>query len=134
MDAKIGRVQSAAAMLRFTWSSTFPVAWLVLVACGGDASTARAIAEPYRTDIANLCDVVARSGADQPTAGARTYTTATWLAANLATQEARDYLVRIQPLTGEAKVAALDAEARRVGLGRCALADEWRAALPGAPR
>jgi hypothetical protein len=34
--------------------------------------------------------------------------------------------VRIAPLTGEPKAKALEAEARRVGLGSCALAAAWR--------
>jgi hypothetical protein len=80
----------------------------------------------YRQDIARLCDVVAASGADQRTDNDRAYTIATWLAAHLETQEARDYLVRIAPITGEPKAEALETEARRVGLARCALAAEWR--------
>jgi hypothetical protein len=101
----------------------------VAIGCGHDAtSTPAQVPEQYRSDIASLCDVVARSGADRLEAGGRAFTTATWLAANLKTQESRDYMIRIQPLTGEPKAAALEAEARRVGLEGCALAHEWRAA------
>jgi hypothetical protein len=96
--------------------------------CGRDAPRSAAVAAPYRSDIANLCDVVARSGAEDLPAGDRAVTTAKWLAANLQTQDARDYVIRIQPLTGEPKAAALEAEARRVGLPHCTLADTWRAA------
>jgi hypothetical protein len=98
-----------------------------VVGCGRDAPRpGPAISEPYRADIENLCDVVVRSGADQLAPGERALTTATWLAANLKTQDARDYMVAIQPLVGEPKASALDTEARRVGLARCALAAEWR--------
>lgn len=101
----------------------------VVVACGRDAARPPpAASELYRSDIASLCDVLIRSGADQMAGGDRTLTTAKWLAANLQTQEARDYLVGIQPLGGEPKAVALDAEARRAGLASCALADEWRRA------
>jgi hypothetical protein len=81
---------------------------------------------PYRSDIEKLCDVVARSGADQVPEGERQLPIANWLAANLETPESRKFLVHIQPLVGEPKAAALEAEARRVGLPGCALAAEWR--------
>jgi hypothetical protein len=136
MDAKIERVQSAAVMQRFACRFMRLVTCLVAglgatTGCGhGATGSAAQVPEQYRSDIANLCDVVARSGAEQLGAGARAYTTATWLAANLKTQEARDYMIRIQPLVGEPKATALEAEARRVGLSGCALADAWRAAAP----
>ncbi|HEY0483381.1 MAG TPA: hypothetical protein VGD37_37930, partial [Kofleriaceae bacterium] len=55
---------------------------------------------------------------------------ATWLAEHLETQDAHDYLIRIQPIVGEPKAAALEAEARRAGLPGCALAAEWRTGDP----
>jgi hypothetical protein len=94
-------------------------------------STAAPAAEPYRSDIENLCDAVSRSGADQRPDGDRTLLIAQWLGAHIQTQDAREYLARIQPLVGEAKAAALEAEARRVGLTGCALASEWR--VPAGP-
>lgn len=81
----------------------------------------------YTSDIEKICDVVSRS----ETTGMgdeRMVLIANWLAANLETQEARDFLVKIQPLVGAEKADALDAEAKRVGLTGCALAAEWRAA------
>ena len=81
----------------------------------------------YASDIEKICDVVSRS----ETTGMgdeRMVLIANWLAANLETQEARDFLVKIQPLVGTGKADALDAEAKRVGLTGCALAAEWRAA------
>lgn len=86
---------------------------------------------PYRADITRLCDVVVQSGADQLPAGERLLAIVQWLPAHLETQDAHEFLVRIQPLEGEAKAEALDAEARRVGLPGCALAAEWRADAPG---
>jgi hypothetical protein len=99
----------------------------LVVSCQRSAgSTAAPVSQTYRDDIARLCDVVVQSGADKLPADERTLPIANWLAAHLETQEAHEYLVKIQPLTGAPKAAALDAEARRVGLAGCALAAEWR--------
>jgi hypothetical protein len=87
---------------------------------------ATAVPAAYRADIENLCDAMVRSGATQRPADEHTLVVATWLGSNLQTEEAHQYLVQIQPLTGDAKAAALEAEAQRVGLARCALADVWR--------
>lgn len=106
---------------------TWVIAGLTVVA-GCQRSGRSTVSETYRGDIERLCDVVARSGADQLPPGERTLAIANWLAGNLETREAHDYLVRIQPLAGEPKAAALETEARRVGLARCALAAEWRGA------
>lgn len=103
----------------------------VIAGCGSSGGSGgpvpETVSEAYRGDIARLCDVLAQSGADRLPAGERALTIATWLAGHLTTPEAHDYLVRIQPLTGEPKAAALEAEARRAGLAGCALAAEWRA-------
>jgi len=80
----------------------------------------------YAGDIARLCDAVKLSGADGVPAGERALPIANWLAASLKTQDSRKFLVHIQPLVGNDKAKALDDEAKRVGLGGCALADEWR--------
>jgi hypothetical protein len=86
-----------------------------------------AVTDAYRTDIEVLCDVVRQSGADQAPAGDRAMLVAMWLPSHLQTSAAHDYLVAIQPLEGERKAQALEAEAHRVGLPACALAAEWRA-------
>ncbi|MDX2088559.1 MAG: hypothetical protein SFX73_11960 [Kofleriaceae bacterium] len=78
----------------------------------------------YAKDIEALCDVIARSGA--PEDDSRTLLIANWLAANLKTPESRQFLIKIQPLVGDQKASALVAEAKRVGLEKCALADVWR--------
>jgi hypothetical protein len=109
------------------------LAGLAIVAgCQRSTGTAAApVAGPYRADIARLCDVLVQSGADRLPAGERLLAIVQWLPEHLETQEAHEFLARIQPLEGEAKAAALDAEARRVGLPGCALAAEWRADEPG---
>src|SRR5690349_6635034 len=87
----------------------------VVASCQRSPGTAQ-VSPAYRDDIARLCDVVVQSGADRVPPGERALPIASWLGAHLETQEAREYVARIQPLTGEPKAAALDAEARRVGL------------------
>jgi len=135
MDAKIERVQSAATMSRFAYSVvSLAAAAGVVTACQRDAAgTPPAPTAPalYRTDIENLCDVIVKSGADRMEPAERPLVIANWLAAHFQTSEAHEYLIRIQPLTGEPKAAALEAEATRVGLPRCALAAAWRG--PGQP-
>jgi hypothetical protein len=130
MDAKIARVQSAHAMKPI---AVMLVSLGVAAGCQRSAGTPPAASEAYRLDIATLCDAITRSGADQVPRSERAVRIAIWLAPNLMTAEAHDYLVKIGPLAGEAKAAALEAEAARVGLARCALADEWRAPAPAAP-
>jgi len=104
------------------------LASLVLVAaCHKDAHRATAQVTPeYKQDITNLCDVLHLSGADQLPEGNRTPTIAMWLGPHIKTPAGHDFLVKIQPLEGMAKAAALDDEAKRVGLDSCPLADEWR--------
>jgi hypothetical protein len=97
----------------------------------GNAPTPARVLAPYTSDIENLCDAVVRSGADQLPAGERPLAIAQWLGAHLQTDDAHQYLVKIQPLEGEAKAVALEAEAQRIGLPGCALAAEWR--TPSAP-
>ena len=84
----------------------------------------------YASDIEKLCDVVRLSGAESDPADDRRLPIATWLAANLTTAESRLFLARIQPMGGDRKADALEAEARRVGLSGCNLAAEWRSPPP----
>jgi hypothetical protein len=84
------------------------------------------VSPEYAADIEKLCDVVKRSGAEKHEPNDRMYLIATWLGANLTTAEARKFLATIQPLRGNAKADALEAEGKRVGLAGCALAAEWR--------
>jgi hypothetical protein len=128
MDAKIARVQSRPSMKQFSYA--IACAAIAFGCQRGGGSTALQVSQQYRSDIENLCDAVVRSGADRLPAGERALAIATWLSARLATPEARAYLVEIQPLVGEPKALALEAEARRVGLSSCALAAAWRTASP----
>jgi len=108
---------------------------LALAACQrGDAGSSASppppishvtVTDAYRADITRLCDCVHLSGADKLT-GDRSTTIALWLGPNITTTEAHQFLVQIQPLEGEPKAQALEAEAHRVGLTGCALASEWR--------
>jgi len=124
MDAKIELVHSGQTMTR----TACLIACLGLAAsCRRDSgSPAAQVPAPYKSDIESLCDSVVRSGADQLTPGNRPLAIATWLGQHLQTEEAHQYLVKIQPLDGDAKAHALDAEALRVGLPGCALSAEWR--------
>lgn len=97
-----------------------PSAMPAPAAASGTASDA------YKADIQALCDVVHLSGADNISDAERASVTGIWLAQHIATEEAHQFLVKIQPLQGDAKANALDAEAHRIGLGHCALADDWR--------
>ena len=131
MDAKIARVQSALAMHRISYLF---VCLCVAAGCQREAGgTAPPVSEPYRSDIATLCEVITRSGADQVPRGERALLIASWLGGHLQTAQAHDYLVKIGPLEGDPKAAALEAEAARVGLARCALAAEWRTPTRPAP-
>ena len=88
------------------------------------------IADDYRADIDNLCDVLKRSGADQLTPGEQQPVIAMWLGPNIKTTAGHNFLVTIAPFQGVAKADALVAEANRVGIASCPLAAEWR--KPGA--
>ena len=96
---------------------------------GSAAETGHASIDPgYAADIGAICDALHRSNADRLSVSARTVTVAMWLGDNLKTAEARAFLVRTQPLVGDAKAAALETEQAKVGLPACPLAVAWRAA------
>jgi hypothetical protein len=97
-----------------------------------DRDPATTTIEPaYAADIDALCNAIARSGADKLAPGDQTVTVAMWLGANLKTADARAFLVRTQPLVGNAKADALDAERARAGLTTCPLAAVWRESEAG---
>ena len=107
-------------------------ALLVVAACQADEKSnakAEVVARSdtaYASDIRKLCDSIKLSGAEEYPKPERALPLANWLAANLETPESRQFLVKIQPLVGEPKAQALEAEAKRMGLDGCALASEWR--------
>jgi len=84
------------------------------------------VTDAYKTDITNLCDAVHASGADDKPKDERWQHIAMWLGPHITTDAGHEFLIAIQPLRGQAKVLALETEAKRVGLPTCALADEWR--------
>jgi hypothetical protein len=89
------------------------------------------LTDAYRADITTLCDVIRLSGADQKPADERWTHVAMFLGPQIKTPEGHEFLVAIQPLQGEPKALALETEAKRVGLAKCDLANEWRAAAVG---
>ena len=78
MDAKIERVQSAPAMQRIAY--LFACLGVAAGCQRGAGSAGPPVSEPYRSDIENLCDSLARSGADQLPSGDRALALASWLA------------------------------------------------------
>jgi hypothetical protein len=100
------------------------VKWLLLFVVAAGCTRSAPVDDPYATDIVKLCNAVSLAGAENHPDQA--FVVAQWLSANLTTQESRQFLVKIQPLTGEPKAKALDDEARRVGMSECALSAVWR--------
>ena len=84
------------------------------------------LTDGYRADITNLCDAIKLSGAQDKPSDERWTVVAMWLGPHITTEAGREFLVAIQPLKGEAKAIALESEAKRVGLTKCELANEWR--------
>jgi hypothetical protein len=82
--------------------------------------------QTYTEDIQRICDSMSLSGADKMAKLERVAPHSKWLGENVKTKEAQKFLISTQPLQGEAKAAAFEAEAKRVGLPGCALAAEFR--------
>ena len=106
----------------------FCLAVVAALGCQRKAEEAPSAPPPaaYAKDIAQVCDVVSLSGADKVPEAERVLPIAQYLGSHIQTQQAREFLARIQPLVGAAKADALDAEAKKVGLASCALSAEWR--------
>ena len=84
------------------------------------------VTDGYRADITNLCDSIHLSGAEEHPKDEQWQVVAMWLGPHITTQAGHDFLIAIQPLQGEAKAMALETEAKRVGIAKCNLANEWR--------
>ena len=84
------------------------------------------VTDAYRTDITNLCDAVRLSGAEEHPKDEQWQVIAMWLGPHITTDAGHEFLIAIQPLHGEPKALALETEAKRVGLAKCDLANEWR--------
>ena len=109
-----------------------PFILFALVGCQSDKSKESAAVarndETYRTDVQKICDSMSLSGADKLEKLERVAPHSKWLGENLSTREAQMFLVNMKQQAGnEAKAKALEAEAKRVGLPGCALANEFRA-------
>jgi hypothetical protein len=89
------------------------------------------VTEQYRADITTLCDVVHLSGADEKPKGERWSMVAVFLGTQIKTAEADEFIRALKPLPPDAYALALDTEAKRVGLPKCELANEWRAVASG---
>ena len=112
---------------------------LVICACQSDDKPAKqpeSAAAPaaddktYAEDIGRLCDSMSLSGADKLEKLERVAPHSKWLGENLKTKAAQQFLIKTAPLKGEARAAAYEAEAKRVGLSGCALAAEFRSPQP----
>jgi hypothetical protein len=95
---------------------------------------AAAVTPAYTADIEALCNAISRAHAEGLTSQEAQVTVAMWLGDNIHTADARAFLVRIQPLAGDAKADALDVERGRVGLDVCPLAATWRTPANGSAR
>jgi hypothetical protein len=89
------------------------------------------VTDPYRADITTLCDVVHLSGADQKPKGERWSMVAVFLGTQIKTPEGDEFIRSLKPLPPDAYALALETEAKRVGLDKCELANEWRAVASG---
>ncbi len=86
------------------------------------------VTDAYRADITTLCDVERLSGADQKPKDERWTVVAVFLGTQIKTPEGHEFIRAIKPLPPDAYALALETEAKRVGLAKCELANEWRAA------
>jgi hypothetical protein len=89
------------------------------------------VTEQYRADITTLCDVVHLSGADEKPKGERWSMVAVFLGTQIKTAEGDEFIRSLKPLPPDAYALALETEAKRVGLAKCELANEWRAVASG---
>ena len=118
----------------------WPLCWVLAGACqSGDAKETPAnstivqlpkaqVTDEYRADITTLCDVIRLSGADQKPKDEQWTVTAVFLGTQIKTPEGDTFIRAIKPLPADAYALALETEAKRVGLAKCELANEWRAA------
>ena len=98
----------------------------LLLACrGSDGAPKQPPVDPeYRADVETLCNVLERSGAAYQDPAERQYSISTYLAEHIYTEGGRELMIgfKEQPEPGD----ALRAEAKRVGLAGCPLADSWQ--------
>jgi hypothetical protein len=102
---------------------TLLVASLLAFACQNGSSGAPSA---YRTDLENICDAEARSGALEQDPNRRSLVVAQWIAGRLQSEQGRKFLASLVQLAPAEKGKALRREAAAVGLERCPLADTWK--------
>jgi hypothetical protein len=97
---------------------------LALTACQSGREPA---SDAYAADIDAICHQEERSGAlDKPPDQRDPLTTAYWLERNLKTPAGRKFAASIFQLKPSEKGPRLAAEAKKVGLARCPIADTWK--------
>lgn len=97
---------------------------LLAAACQRGAGDS--VAPAYRTDVENICDAEARSGALKEDPNQRAMLVAAWIGPRLQTDEARKFVAGLSPMKPKDKGDALRREAARVGLSTCPLAETWK--------
>ncbi|HUS66205.1 MAG TPA: hypothetical protein VMZ28_16745 [Kofleriaceae bacterium] len=97
---------------------------LLVAACQRGAGDS--VAPAYRTDLENICDAEARSGALQQDPNQRATHVAMWLGPRVQTDEARKFLAGLGAMPAKDKGDVLRREAARVGLSTCPLAETWK--------
>jgi hypothetical protein len=114
--------------MRWSRSLAFAFALALLPAAAGCQQGSTSVSQAYRSDIENICDAEARSGALAPDQdpNRRALVVARWLAGRIQTGEGRQFLGSLQKLKASDKGVALRREAERVGLTGCPLAETWK--------
>ncbi len=83
--------------------------------------------DPYAADIEQICDAEERSGALDQDPSVRSVQVAAWLADHLVTDQSRQLLGRLATLSPADKATALAAEAKKLGISPCPMAQVWSA-------
>jgi hypothetical protein len=100
----------------------------------GDPAAGPAGADaPYRGEVADICFAEERSGALEQPGEQRMIIVAQWLGTRIHTQQGRDLLAAVARASPAEKVTLLQAEAARLDLASCPLAQSWGGGAPGTP-
>lgn len=81
---------------------------------------------PLGRDVERICNVLTYTGTVDKKSNEQLSAILEWLPSNIESEDGRNFLGSIGDLQGTAKADALDAGARKVGLGDCQLAMSWR--------
>jgi hypothetical protein len=115
-------------MLRAMYRRACAVLLVVLGACQSGSGKPPPVAAGLRADLEQICNAIERSGAGKLEAADRAYMMASWLGANVRSDEGHRFLQDFARLGTDkaARRKLLEDTAARVGLARCPLVDEWR--------